>query len=77
MHTRELTTPKIRLNVPAGSPSLMMDLEQFFELNFWLAEELLDLEAKYDHWRTPNSNPIPVFDANGLPEDLKIDFESC
>ncbi len=77
MTIRELTAPKIRLNVPVGSPSLTMDLDQFFEFNFWLAEELLDLEAKNDHWRTPNSNPLPTYDANGLPDELKIDFESC
>jgi len=26
---------------------LLVDMEAFFEFSFWLAEELLDLEAKY------------------------------
>lgn len=77
MNTRANPAPKIRLNVPVGRPSLMMDLQQFFELNFWLAEELLDLEATYADWQTPNSAPLPTYDANGLPEELKIDFENC
>ena len=70
-------TPKIRLNVPAGNPPLTMDLDRFFEFSFWIAEELLELEADFADWQTPNSMPIPAFDGNGLPHDLKIDFESC
>ena len=76
MTIRELT-PKIRLNVPAGSPPLTMDLDSFFDFSFWLAEELLELEADFADWQTPNSMPIPAFDGNGLPDDLKIDIESC
>ena len=26
---------------------LIVDMEAFFELSFWIAEELLDLEAEY------------------------------
>ena len=75
---RTIDTPKIRLAVPAGQPPLMMDLDSFFEFSFWMAEELLELEAEFSHWQTPNSNPLlPTYDANGLPDDLKIDFEAC
>ena len=77
MAIRDFSTPKIRLNVPTGNPPLLMDMDQFFEFSFWIAEELLDLEAEYSDWQTPASMPVPEFDANGLPEDLKIDFENC
>lgn len=34
---------------------MTMDMQQFFELSFWMAEELLDLEAQFSEWTTPNS----------------------
>jgi len=71
---RNIPTPKIRLNVPVSGPPLTMEMGQFFEFSFWLAEELLDLEAKFAVRKSPTTEPPPVFDANGLPEDLEIDF---
>ena len=78
MAIRTSSPPQVRLNVPVGRPALMMDLNHFFEFSFWMAEELLDLEAEYSEWQTPASKgALPEFDGNGLPEDLKIDFENC
>ena len=77
MAIRNFSAPKIRLNVPAGRPVLLMDMDRFFEFSFWMAEELLDLEAEYSDWQTPASSPLQEFDANGLPVDLEIDLENC
>lgn len=77
MSIRNLSTPKIRLNVPAGRNPMYMEMDRFFEFSFWMAEELVDLEAEFDDWKTPASCSSVAYDANGLPEDLSIDFESC
>ena len=77
MKTRELT-PKIQLNVPTGTAPLMMELESFFEFSFWMAEELLDLEKEFADWHSPRpSSPAVTYDANGIPDNLQIDFENC
>ena len=44
---RDLQPPKINLNRRPGQPPFMVDMQGFFEFSFWMAEELLDLEAQY------------------------------
>ncbi len=60
MAIRDIPVPKINLNVPAGTVPLTMDMQKFFEFSFWMAEELLDLEARYSHWRTQPQSDEPV-----------------
>lgn len=55
MNLRKIQPPRINLNVPAGAVPLTMDMQKFFEFSFWIAEELLDLEAQYANWQTPAS----------------------
>ena len=55
MNKREIHQPRIRLNDRLGNEPMTMDMQQFFELSFWIAEELLDLEAEYRDWMTVNS----------------------
>ncbi len=67
MINRELKTPKIKLNVPAGTTPLSMDMQKFFEFSFWMAEELLDLEAQFSHWKTPGSQQAIDFSSAQNP----------
>jgi hypothetical protein len=60
MTVRELPTPKINLNVPPGTPPLTMEMQKFFDFSFWMAEELLDLEAQFSNWQTPASRKPPT-----------------
>ena len=55
MTSPNLNQPRIRLNDPFGIEPLTMDMQQFFEFSFWMAEELLDLEAQYQCWTTKAS----------------------
>jgi len=72
----ELPAPQIRLNTPTGQPPLMMKLDNFFEFSFWLAEELLELEARFAEPSCVSCDTESmIFDANGLPENLQIDFD--
>ena len=72
----QLPTPQVRLNTQLGQPALTMELDHFFEFSFWLAEELLDLEARHAEASCVSCDTEPMtFDANGLPEDLQIDFD--
>lgn len=69
-------SPQIRLNTRFGRPPLTMKLDCFFEFSFWLAEELLELEEQFaDRSSDPEQYSPQTFDANGLPEDLQIDFD--
>lgn len=61
MNLRKIQTPKINLNVPAGAVPLTMDMQKFFEFSFWMAEELLDLEAEFAMWQTPASTRSAQF----------------
>lgn len=61
MNLRKIQPPKINLNVPAGSVPLTMDMQKFFEFSFWIAEELLDLEAQFANWQTPASTRGKLF----------------
>jgi hypothetical protein len=47
MPIRNVDSPKIDLNRNSTLPPLMVDLQKFFEFSFWMAEELLDLEARF------------------------------
>ena len=47
LHQREITPPRLNLNRTPGEPPLMVDMQAFFEFTFWMAEELLDLEAQH------------------------------
>ncbi len=47
---RGTAPPQINLSRRPCEPPLNVSMEAFFEFTFWLAEELLDLEAQY---RTP------------------------
>ncbi len=48
-----------------GLGRVRVDMEAFFELSFWLAEELEDLVAKWQPVAAPNAtrSPLPTFDA--------------
>ena len=43
---------------PGGLGRIHVDTEAFFELSFWLAEELEDLVAQWSHKATEQSNRI-------------------
>lgn len=62
MNERNLDQPRIQLNDRIGESPMTMDMQQFFELSFWLAEELLDLESQYSSWATPNSKHPPYIE---------------
>ena len=68
MAIRNITTPKINLNVHPGTTPLTMDMQQFFEFSFWMAEELLDLEAEFSAWQTPSSTRCTLM----LPITAKV-----
>ena len=53
MPIREFQTPKINLSRRSDSQPLWVDMQGFFEFSFWMAEELLDLEAQF-HTDTEN-----------------------
>lgn len=72
----QLPEPQIRLNTQLGQPPLTMKLDHFFEFSFWLAEELLELEDRFAEPLCVSCDTEPMtFDANGLPENLQIDFD--
>ncbi|MEM9409915.1 MAG: hypothetical protein AAGA30_02310 [Planctomycetota bacterium] len=75
MAIRTLTPPRIQLQKSRFGPELFMDLEQFFEFSFWIAEELIELETEFTEWQTPATVTSMEFDANGLPEDIDFDFD--
>ena len=60
MAIRDIPAPKINLNVPPGTVPLTMDMQKFFEFSFWMAEELLDLEARYSNWPQRRRSDEPV-----------------
>ena len=48
MTQREYSTPKLNLTRQSDQPPLRIGMETFFDFTFWLAEELQDLEARFD-----------------------------
>ncbi len=46
---REFAAPKLNLGGTEYDPPIAVDMQRWFEFNFWLVEELLDLEAKFKH----------------------------
>ena len=44
---RSAQIPQLDLARHTFDLPLLVDMEAFFEFSFWIAEELLDLEAKY------------------------------
>ena len=46
MLNRSDAVPQLDLNRSAGRGPWMVDMQGFFEFSFWMAEELLDLEAR-------------------------------
>ena len=70
MTERELTPPKLNLARKAGEPPMRISMESFFEFCFWMAEELQDLEARFD----ANRN-VAGFDCDiPFPDDLPADW---
>lgn len=50
MTTRIPQLPQLNLTRgPYDQQPLFVDMEAFFEFSFWIAEELLDLEARLKH----------------------------
>ena len=67
MTSREQNRPRISLQARRGEVPMTMDMQQFFELSFFIAEELLDLEAQYCDWMTAESVKKPIL-ANRCPD---------
>ena len=42
-----INAPQLDLNRRPGSRPWLVDMQSFFELSFWMAEELTDLEARF------------------------------
>ncbi|MEM7457062.1 MAG: hypothetical protein AAF456_22155 [Planctomycetota bacterium] len=55
---RDVTIPRLNLSRNPGEPPMMVDMQAFFEFTFWMAEELLDLEAKYRQPLSPGDRGI-------------------
>ncbi len=53
---REICPPMLDLNRRDDQPPFFVDLQAYFEFCFWMAEELLDLEAQFK----PNRNRRPL-----------------
>ncbi len=51
MIERELTPPKLNLARNPGQAPMFVGMETFFDFCFWLAEELQDLECRFDPYR--------------------------
>ena len=51
MTERELIPPTLNLTRQAGQPPMRISMDTFFDLCFWMAEELQDLEARFDRDR--------------------------
>ena len=69
MNLPDIQSPKLNLTRRPSQLPFMVDMERFFEFSFWLAEELLDLEAQYR----------PSFElVNKLPltDDLRLSKEA-
>ena len=75
MAIRTNSPPRVQLRTSRFGTELFMDLEQFFEFSFWMAEELIELEDEFRHFQTPATS-LQKFDANGLPEELDYDFDA-
>ena len=50
---------KLVLSDHAGLGRMTVELEPFFELSFWLAEELQDLIAAHKQYSRPESSRFP------------------
>lgn len=51
---RDIQPPKINLSGPGQTP-FRVEMQGYFEFCFWMAEELLDLEARF----RPNNKQKP------------------
>ena len=47
MNAFDIQSPKFNLNRNSAGQPFQVDMERFFEFSFWIAEELLDLEAEH------------------------------
>ena len=45
---RSATAPKVNLHWGRESQPIPVDMQKWFEFNFWMAEELLDLVAQHE-----------------------------
>ncbi len=70
----DFSSTSVTLNNRFSSPPLTMELDQFFEFSFWLAEELTDLESRFASQHVAAISSNQTFDANGLPDNLEIDL---
>ena len=60
MAIRENHPPRLNLSRNSDQADLFVDLQSFFEFSFWMAEELLDLEANFRPTRRPVKLRYPV-----------------
>ena len=60
MAIRENPLPRLNLACRSDQPDFFVDLQSFFEFSFWIAEELLDLEARFRPVRRPVKLRYPV-----------------
>lgn len=51
MIERELTPPMLNLTRNPGQTPMFVSMDTFFDFCFWLAEELQDLECRFDPYR--------------------------
>lgn len=56
MSIRPMTTPQLDLNRRPDLGPWMVDMQSFFELSFWMAEELIDLEVRF----RPVTKPVKL-----------------
>ena len=60
MSIRDPQPPQLNLARGLYQPDFFVDLQSFFEFSFWMAEELLDLEARFRPVRRPVKLRYPV-----------------
>lgn len=49
---------KLALTDPGESGKIVVDMEAFFDFSFWIAEELEDLVAQWNHVAVPTSRRV-------------------
>jgi hypothetical protein len=66
MIERELTPPKLNLTRHPAQQPMYVNMDTFFDFCFWMAEELQDLEARFDPHRNCAGHDCDI----PFPDDL-------
>ena len=57
-HSTVLPQPKLELTLTRFEPPLEVDMERFFEFSFDLAEDILDMEARFGAKRNRHKDRV-------------------